>query len=71
MSTISIVLKHDEALVLFEWLTSLEEIHAAGMCDAAEQKVLWQVEGQLESMLPDVLLNDYKDRVAAAKRRLL
>jgi hypothetical protein len=70
MSDITLSLKHDEALVLFEWLASLEEKELLNMYDEAEQKVLWQIEAQLESILPDILMSDYAARVAAAKGRL-
>ena len=70
MSDISLTLKHDEALILFEWLASLEEKALHNVCDEAEQKVLWQIEAQLESQLPDILMSDYAARVAAAKGRV-
>ena len=70
MDDISLVLKHDEALVFFEWLSLLEEKNKSEMFDEAEQKVIWKIEGQLESQLPDVVMDDYNARVVAAKSRL-
>ena len=71
MNDVVLQMKHDEALVLFNWLATLEEKLHSVICDQAEQTVLWKIEGQLESSLPDVLLGDYKERIAAAKSRLL
>ncbi|TWT29622.1 hypothetical protein [Blastopirellula retiformator] len=70
MNEISLILKHEEALVLFEWLASLEEKSDSSMCDDAEQKVIWKIEAQLEKLLPDVVMEDYKDRVSAAKLKI-
>ena len=70
MNDISLILKHEEALILFEWLALLEERSDSRLCDEAEQKVIWNIEGQLEKQLPDVVMEDYKQRVSAAKRRI-
>lgn len=67
MNGMNILLTHEEALVLYEWLASREENANSLQCDEAEQGVIWKIEGQLERMLPDVLMKDYKERVAAAK----
>lgn len=70
MQSFTISLSHDDALVLFEWMASLEEKGAAGLTDEAEQVVIWRVEAQLEASLPDIVMNDYEARVSAAKRRV-
>ena len=70
MNDVSLVLKHEEALVFFEWLGLLEERADSGLCDEAEQKVIWKIEGELEKQLPDVVMEDYKQRVSAAKSRI-
>lgn len=62
---------HDEALVIFEWLASLDERGLNHHCDEAEQAVLWRIEGKLETLIPDIVSDDYKERVNAAKRRIL
>lgn len=70
MNDVSLVLKHEEALVFFEWLGLLGERADSGLCDEAEQKVIWKIEGELEKQLPDVVMEDYKQRVSAAKSRI-
>jgi hypothetical protein len=69
---ISIELATYEALLLFEWLFTLEKNEAIRLSleDTAEQLVLWIVEAQLEKQLVepfkpnyDVLLQQARDRV--------
>lgn len=68
---ISIALSRDQALVLFEWLarTGAGEQPAA-FEDQAEQRVLWDLEAALETVLTEPLREDYRDLVAAARERL-
>ena len=66
-NTITLELYQVEALVLFEWLASLPENSTAPFCDESEQMVLWKLEGQLETLLPEVVEANYKELVAAAK----
>lgn len=69
---VHVSLSHNEALVLFAWLASLDESGTKGpLPGSAEQTVLWKVEGQLESALPDVVAGDFQDRVAGAKKSVL
>ncbi|MEI8409730.1 MULTISPECIES: hypothetical protein [unclassified Kribbella] len=68
---ISIVLTRDQALVLFEWLgrTGAAEQPAA-FEDQAEQRVLWDLEAALESVLTEPLRDDYQELVETARARL-
>lgn len=68
--SIQVTLSRQEALVLFEWLASLDE-KATVPLDEAEQRVVWRVEGQLESLLTEVVEADYRDRVLLAKKAVL
>ena len=70
MDSFSILLSQSEALVLYDWISSLDEGSALS-CDDAVQKVIWKIEGILESNLNEVVLDDYSDLVAAAKRNVL
>lgn len=70
MDEVTLALNRDEALVFFEWLSSLQERADFSVYDESEQKVIWKIEGQLEKMLPDIVLKDYKERVSAAKLRI-
>jgi hypothetical protein len=71
MNNVSVIvnLSRDEALVLFDWLSSDRERNIPP--DGAEQKVLWRLEGQLESCLIEIVQADYHEKVTAAKTRLL
>lgn len=61
-------IRREEALVLFEWLTHIDELGALSYEDPSEQKVLWELEGQLERMLQEPLDPNYKELVAKARR---
>lgn len=67
MADMLITLNHNEALVLYNWISSLEQNPVSDLCDEAEHTVLWRIEGQIESALPDVVMSDYTKRVMAAK----
>ena len=68
---ISIVLSRSEALILFEWIASIDPNVAPPSIGEAEKRVLRSVEGQIESRLVEVLTPDYIELLAAAKRRIL
>lgn len=67
--TVSLVLTEDEALVLFEYLASKPT--RLPERESAEQRVLWAVEALLEKELVVPFLANYRDRVDAARRRIL
>lgn len=68
---VTIELTKDEALVFFEWLVRLDESDGNATKDEAEQKVLWTLEGRLEKALSEPLAPNYRELLAAAKRRIL
>lgn len=57
-----------ESLVLFEWLSRPESGKGSSFRDPAEEKVLWTIEGQLESTLQEPFAPNYEELVAAARR---
>jgi hypothetical protein len=67
--SVSISLTSDEALVLFEWLTQLNKAEGE-FADQAEQRVLWDLQAQLESSLAAPLRPDYNAVLAAARDRI-
>lgn len=69
--TVNISLNEKQALVLFEWLASLDESSAAPSSDTAERSVLWTIEGQLEKQLTAVVAPDYQEQVAKARESVL
>ena len=60
----------DEALVLFERLSQLDKEDAIPAGDPAEQQAFWNLLASLEKALPEILQEDYAERVEAAKSRL-
>lgn len=69
MSKITLKLSQSEALVLFDWLARFNEDMNGGM-DEAEQRILFDLESQLESILPEPLANDYKMLIEQAKNEI-
>jgi hypothetical protein len=67
---LTLTLTHDEALVLFEWLSAYHDSATISMPDAAEKRALWNLEACLESVLTDPLESDYEERLLLAKARL-
>lgn len=68
---ITINLGKDEALVLFDFLSrindkGLKEIFE----DQAEQKVLWTLEGHLEKQLVEPFKPEYKDIISEARNKI-
>lgn len=68
---VSVSLKRDLALVLYDWLARTSALGApAEVADEAEQRALWDLESGLESLLPEVLQDDYPERIARARDRI-
>ncbi len=59
-----------EALVLFEWLTRVDESGQLPVEDPAEQLVLWRLEGQLERTLAEPFEPRYQEAVEAARKEV-
>jgi len=67
---ISIKLSGDEALVLFDWLARFNKNNNTDLTDQAEQRVLWDIESSLESVLVQVFSEDYTSLLDEARSRL-
>lgn len=68
---IKIVLNKEEALVLFDFLSRLNESDRNEIFeDQAEQKTLWILEGQLEKQLVEPFRPDYKDIINEARNKI-
>lgn len=68
---IAIRLTRDQALVLFEWLARTGAAdQPVEFEDQAEQRVLWDLESALESVLTEPLREDYRALVKTARARL-
>lgn len=68
---ITIKFSNDEAVVLFEFLSRFNaEEHKDIFQDQAEEKTLWLIEGQLEKVLVEPFMPNYKDILLEARNRL-
>jgi hypothetical protein len=67
---IAIELSNKEALVLFEFLRRCDDADAYKFMDQAEQRVLWILEGKLESQLAEILLPNYGKLLAEAREQV-
>lgn len=69
---ISVVLTHDEALVLFEFLQRTEDNHGwdALAEHTAELRVFWDMSCELERLLLEPFQQDYAVQIAAARERV-
>lgn len=69
-SSLSLSLSRDHALVLFDWLSRFNESRRAAFEDQAEERVLWDLQATLESILPEPLSSHYDQLLAAARERV-
>jgi hypothetical protein len=67
---VTIELTSDEALVLFDWLSRFNQKDDVAFEDDAEQRVLFDLESKLESMLTAPLDSNYKGLLAYARTRV-
>lgn len=68
---ITIKLDKDEALVLFEFLSRINDKELKEIFeDQAEQKALWILAGQLEKQLVEPFKPEYKDIVREARNKI-
>lgn len=72
MSQERIVLELEKpaALVLFEFLSRYAEKDALSVDDQAEQRVLWNLQTELERLLPEVLDSKYSELLATARSKV-
>lgn len=69
--TINIALSNDEALVLFEFLSNFNQKDNKEIFeDQAEQKIFWNIEGQLEKVLVEPFLPNYLNIIIAARNKV-
>ena len=67
---VTIELRKDEALVLFELLARWSETseRVVQLEHQAEQRVLWDILAELERQLVEPFMADYADQLAQARR---
>lgn len=68
---INIKLSKDEAIVLFEWISSVDFDSFKGIFnDDSERKVLFDILSNLEDVLTEPFLENYKKLLKESRRRL-
>ncbi|MBW3518754.1 hypothetical protein [Flavobacterium sp. NKUCC04_CG] len=68
---IAITLSEYEALVFLEWLHNFnEEEHPTLFQDQAEQRVLWDMEAELEKVVSITFDGNYQEILSKARQRI-
>jgi hypothetical protein len=68
---IKIELSKDEAIVLFDWISRINEGEATNLrLDQAEMRILWDLEASFEKVINEIFAEDYNKIVAQAKQRV-
>lgn len=68
---IAITLSEYEALVFLEWLHNFnEEEHLTLFQDQAEQRVLWDMEAELEKVVSITFDGNYQEILSKARQRI-
>jgi hypothetical protein len=65
--SVKIELTSDAALVLYDWLTRLNQREETDFVDQAEERVLFDLEAMLEKVLVAPLHSDYAALLAQAR----
>lgn len=68
--TVELRLTADEALVISDWIHRLQD-QGVPLDDEAVWMPLYRIGGTLETTLPEIFSADYRERVHAARMRLL
>jgi hypothetical protein len=68
---VTIPLGRDEALILFELLADFFDETAVTVKDSADRMAISRLGGALEKTLEEPFIPDYKDKIAAARKRLI
>jgi hypothetical protein len=66
----NINLSRDSALVLFELLSRASSGGIVRPVDSAEQRAVWDLEAELERLLPEPFLANYAELLEAARERM-
>jgi hypothetical protein len=68
---ISIVFSEDEAIVFFEWLHKFNEEERPGLTqDQAEERLLFDLEAELEKVVSSAFSDNYKKLLLKARERI-
>ncbi len=67
---VKLSLSRSEALVLFEFLSRFSAQKTLEIQDPAEQRVLWDLQAELERVLSEPLARDYEARLQEARKEV-
>lgn len=68
---VNIELTNDEAVVLFEFLSRFNQSELTGSFeDQAEQRVLWNIESDLEKKLSEIFKSNYQEILKIAREKI-
>jgi hypothetical protein len=67
---VTLELSSEEALVFFDWICRFNKMESSAFEDQAEQRVLWDIEAMLESVLVEPLAPNYDVLLAAARAKV-
>lgn len=70
MTSVSIELTSDEAMVLHSWIAKFNRSEDSRFEDQAEQRVLWNLEALLEKSQTEPFVAEYDALVAGARDRI-
>ena len=69
--SISLELSEDEAIVLLEWLHNFNEKERPTLFqDQAEERILFDLEAELEKVISGTFADDYKSIITKARDRI-
>ena len=71
ISDLQLTISHNEAIVLFEFLSRFSETDILGIKHPSEEKVLWRVLSTLEKSLVEPFSQNYDQILASARKSLI
>ena len=67
-----LIFNEDEILVFFEWLCNINQRNDENLFeDVSEQRLLFDVEAELEKVIPELFEKDYIDFLLKARKRIV
>ena len=70
MEKLSVELSQDEWLVFWDWLSRFNEESGYQFKDQAEQRVLWDIEAQIEKKSDNAFAENYIEALKSAYERI-
>ena len=67
---VTLSLSKNQALVLFEWLTNLDDKDDSDYSHPSEERVVWELQSQLEKILTEPFDAEYPALLSAARAKV-